>query len=101
MARRLRNCTFLEEICGRGTLMVKVSDRAWHVTSSNPIPLKNHRLEKRCTLNLSTAQTSSYWCGGLVRRGVPAQVSSSSLHYGSKLRGPSSKALVQLNTVRS
>ncbi|GFY08743.1 hypothetical protein TNCV_5006561 [Trichonephila clavipes] len=30
----------------------------------------------------------------LVRRGVPAQVSSTSLDHGSKLRGPSPKALV-------
>ncbi|GFU80595.1 hypothetical protein TNCV_534691 [Trichonephila clavipes] len=48
----------------------------------------------RCTLNLSRAQTSSHWCGVVVRRGVPAQVSSTSLEHGSKLHGPSPKALV-------
>ncbi|GFV87971.1 hypothetical protein TNCV_782511 [Trichonephila clavipes] len=49
-------------------------------------------------LNLSRAETSSRWCGMVVRRGVPAQVSSTSLDHGSKLRGPSPKALVQLNS---
>ncbi|GFX77350.1 hypothetical protein TNCV_5064761 [Trichonephila clavipes] len=34
------------------------------------------------------------WCGVAVRRCVPAQVSSTSLDHGSKLRGPSPKALV-------
>ncbi|GFW11823.1 hypothetical protein TNCV_4100351 [Trichonephila clavipes] len=32
------------------------------------------------------AQTSSHWCGEEVKTGVPAQVSSSSLDHGSKLR---------------
>ncbi|GFY03277.1 hypothetical protein TNCV_1172371 [Trichonephila clavipes] len=32
------------------------------------------------------------WCGVVVERGVPAQVSSSSLDHGSKLRGPSPKS---------
>ncbi|GFV80643.1 uncharacterized protein TNCV_4618051 [Trichonephila clavipes] len=65
--------------------------------SSNPVPLKTRRVGQRCTLNLSRADTSSRWCGVVVRRGVPAQVSSTSLDHGSKLRGPSSKAHVQLN----
>ncbi|GFV98106.1 uncharacterized protein TNCV_4448661 [Trichonephila clavipes] len=64
------------------------------VTSSIPVPLKTHRAGQRCMLNLSRAETSSHWCGVVVRRGVPAQVSSTSLDYGSKLRGPSPKALV-------
>ncbi|GFU70628.1 hypothetical protein TNCV_2971881 [Trichonephila clavipes] len=34
------------------------------------------------------------WCDVVVRRGVPAQVSSSSLDQGSKLRSPSPKSLV-------
>ncbi|GFW64642.1 uncharacterized protein TNCV_700481 [Trichonephila clavipes] len=72
---------------------------AYHVTSSSPIPLKTHRLGQRCTLNLSRADTSSRWCGVVVRRGlggggVPAQMSSTSLDHGSKLHGPSPKALV-------
>ncbi|GFW88754.1 uncharacterized protein TNCV_4972471 [Trichonephila clavipes] len=64
------------------------------VTSSIPVPLKTRRVGQRCTLNLSRAETSSRWCGVVVRRGVPAQVSSTSLDHGSKLRGPSPKALV-------
>ncbi|GFX10762.1 hypothetical protein TNCV_3929021 [Trichonephila clavipes] len=39
-------------------------------------------------------RTSSRWCGLVVRRGgMSAQVSSSSLDHGSKLRGPSPKTL--------
>ncbi|GFY13176.1 uncharacterized protein TNCV_364231 [Trichonephila clavipes] len=68
---------------------------ACFVTSSIPVPLKTRRVGQRCTLNLSRAETSSHWCGVVVRRGgVPAQVSSTSLDHGSKLRGPSPKALV-------
>ncbi|GFX01635.1 integrase catalytic domain-containing protein [Trichonephila clavipes] len=64
------------------------------VMSSSPVPLKTRRVGQRCTLNLSRAQTSSRWCGVVVRRGMPAQVSSTSLDHGSKSRGPSPKALV-------
>ncbi|GFY11020.1 uncharacterized protein TNCV_2201281 [Trichonephila clavipes] len=71
---------------------------AGFVTSSSPVPLKTRRVGQRCTLNLSEAEMSSRWCGVVVRRGMPAQVSSTSLDYGSKLRGPSPKALVQLNS---
>ncbi|GFW71317.1 hypothetical protein TNCV_537351 [Trichonephila clavipes] len=46
------------------------------VTSSSPVPLKTHRVRKRCTLNLSIAQESS-----------------TSLLHGSKLSGQSPKAL--------
>ncbi|GFX80814.1 transposable element Tcb2 transposase [Trichonephila clavipes] len=49
--------------CARGSLVVKVSDRGWHVMSSSPVPLKSRRVEELCTLNLSRAQTSSRWCG--------------------------------------
>ncbi|GFT70357.1 hypothetical protein TNCV_2658091 [Trichonephila clavipes] len=68
----------------RGSLVVKISDRGWFVTSSSPVPLKICRVGKRCTLNLSRAQTSSRWCGVVVRRG-PEKVSSSSLDHDSKL----------------
>ncbi|GFV51275.1 uncharacterized protein TNCV_2174621 [Trichonephila clavipes] len=64
------------------------------VTSSSPVPLKTRRLGQRCTLNLSRAEMSSCCCGVVVRRGVPAQVSSTSLDHGSKLRGLLPKALV-------
>ncbi|GFX70262.1 uncharacterized protein TNCV_4616991 [Trichonephila clavipes] len=36
---------------------------------SNPVPLKTRRVGQRCTLNLSRAETSSRWCGVVVRRG--------------------------------
>ncbi|GFW64239.1 uncharacterized protein TNCV_775031 [Trichonephila clavipes] len=39
------------------------------VTSSIPVPLKTRRVGQRCTLNLSRAETSSCWCGVVVRRG--------------------------------
>ncbi|GFV47323.1 uncharacterized protein TNCV_4829791 [Trichonephila clavipes] len=40
------------------------------VTSLSPVPLKTRRVGQRCTLNLSRAETSSRWCGVVVRRGV-------------------------------
>ncbi|GFU06165.1 uncharacterized protein TNCV_4764861 [Trichonephila clavipes] len=43
---------------------------ACFVTGSNPVPLKTRRVGQRCTLNLSRAETSSRWCGVVVRRGV-------------------------------
>ncbi|GFX85210.1 hypothetical protein TNCV_1647571 [Trichonephila clavipes] len=46
----------------------QVLDRGWHVMSSSPVPLKNRRVGKRCTLNLPRAQTSSRRCGVVVRR---------------------------------
>ncbi|GFV92881.1 uncharacterized protein TNCV_1692741 [Trichonephila clavipes] len=39
------------------------------VTSSSPVPLKTRRVGQRCTLNLSRAESSSRWCGVVVRRG--------------------------------
>ncbi|GFY31382.1 uncharacterized protein TNCV_4989411 [Trichonephila clavipes] len=54
---------------GCGSPVVKVSDHGRHVMSSNPVPLKTRRVEERCTLNLSRAQTSFRYCGVVVRRG--------------------------------
>ncbi|GFU93081.1 uncharacterized protein TNCV_1663131 [Trichonephila clavipes] len=42
---------------------------ACFVTSSSPVPLKTRRVGQRCTLNLSRAETSSRWCGVVVREG--------------------------------
>ncbi|GFX01091.1 uncharacterized protein TNCV_4580571 [Trichonephila clavipes] len=42
---------------------------ACHVTSSSPAHLKTRRVGQRYTLNLSRAETSSRWCGVVVRRG--------------------------------
>ncbi|GFV13331.1 uncharacterized protein TNCV_4182011 [Trichonephila clavipes] len=41
---------------------------ACFVTSSRPVPLKTRRVGQRCTLNQSRAETSSRWCGVVVRR---------------------------------
>ncbi|GFW21882.1 uncharacterized protein TNCV_1236071 [Trichonephila clavipes] len=78
-----------------GSLVVKVSDRDWRVISSSPVPQKTRRVGERCTLNLLRAETSFRWCGVVVRRGgVEAQLTSSSLDHGSKLRSPSPKSLM-------
>ncbi|GFU06785.1 uncharacterized protein TNCV_4353441 [Trichonephila clavipes] len=37
--------------------------------SLSPVPLKIRRVGHRCALNLSRAETSSRWCGLVVRRG--------------------------------
>ncbi|GFX81934.1 uncharacterized protein TNCV_2571341 [Trichonephila clavipes] len=54
---------------GCGSPVFKVSDLGRHVTSSSPVPLKTRRVGQRCTFNLSRAETSSRWCGVVVRRG--------------------------------
>ncbi|GFS90426.1 hypothetical protein TNCV_4096421 [Trichonephila clavipes] len=33
------------------------------VPSSSPVPLKTHRVEQRCTLNVSRTEAFSCWCG--------------------------------------
>ncbi|GFX42961.1 transposable element Tcb2 transposase [Trichonephila clavipes] len=58
----------------RGTMTAAVAEWYRHrivagfVTSSSPVPLKTRRVGQRCTLNLSRAETSSRWCGVVVRR---------------------------------
>ncbi|GFV02989.1 uncharacterized protein TNCV_2744521 [Trichonephila clavipes] len=47
-----------------------VSDHGRHVMSSSPESLKTRHVGERCTLNLSRAQTSSGWCGVVVKRGA-------------------------------
>ncbi|GFU31768.1 uncharacterized protein TNCV_1176371 [Trichonephila clavipes] len=64
---------------GCGSLVVRVSDHGRHIMSSSPVPLKTRRVGQRCTLNLSRAQTSSRWCGMVVRRGI--RYRSLSWHY--------------------
>ncbi|GFX85887.1 uncharacterized protein TNCV_2472891 [Trichonephila clavipes] len=39
------------------------------VTSSIPVPLKTRRVDQRCTLNLSRAETSTRWSGVVVGEG--------------------------------
>ncbi|GFV26897.1 uncharacterized protein TNCV_2615231 [Trichonephila clavipes] len=48
------------------------------VTRLSPVTLKTRRVGQRCTLNLSRAETSSRWCGVVVRRGG---ASSSAVHF--------------------
>ncbi|GFV59795.1 uncharacterized protein TNCV_956941 [Trichonephila clavipes] len=59
--------------CGSGVIAVAEWSRyrivAGIVTSSSSVPLKTRRVGQRCTLNLMRAQTSSRWCGVVVRRG--------------------------------
>ncbi|GFX96693.1 uncharacterized protein TNCV_244801 [Trichonephila clavipes] len=81
-------------IQGCGSPMIKVSDHGRYDMSSSPVPLKIRRVGHRCSLNLSRAETSSFRCGAVVRRGVLTQVSTTSLDNGSKLLDPSLKALV-------
>ncbi|GFY17366.1 uncharacterized protein TNCV_657791 [Trichonephila clavipes] len=54
---------------GCGNPVDKESDHGRHVMSSSQVPLKIRRVGQRCTLNLSRAETSSCWCGMIVRRG--------------------------------
>ncbi|GFV88657.1 hypothetical protein TNCV_1593771 [Trichonephila clavipes] len=64
--------------CGRGASGIGIRTVACLVTSSSPVPLKTRSVEQRCTLNLSRLKRHSRWCGVVVRRGVPPQVSSTS-----------------------
>ncbi|GFT65969.1 hypothetical protein TNCV_375461 [Trichonephila clavipes] len=64
--------------------MVTVSDQGRHDMSSSLVPIKTRRVGARCTLNMSRAETPSRWCSVVVRRRVPAQVSSSSLDHGER-----------------
>ncbi|GFV58747.1 uncharacterized protein TNCV_3730851 [Trichonephila clavipes] len=61
--------TCSELIQGCGSPVVRVSDHGRYVMSLSPVPLKTRRVGQRCTLNLSRAETSSRWCGVVVRRG--------------------------------
>ncbi|GFW08753.1 hypothetical protein TNCV_4299261 [Trichonephila clavipes] len=48
--------------------VTSISIVAGFVTSSSPVPLKTRRVAQRCTLNLWRAETSSRWCGVVVRK---------------------------------
>ncbi|GFT38996.1 hypothetical protein TNCV_3690881 [Trichonephila clavipes] len=78
---------------GRCSLVVKVTNSwsAYHefepCTAEDPLCTGAMHVKSVETL------TSSRWCSVEVGRGVSIQVSSSSLDRGSKLRGPSPKAL--------
>ncbi|GFU87783.1 uncharacterized protein TNCV_3229441 [Trichonephila clavipes] len=67
-----------QSVCSRKNDSRVAAEAEWYryrivadfVTSSSPVPLKTRRVRQRCTLNLSRAETSSRWCGVVVRRGV-------------------------------
>ncbi|GFT84034.1 hypothetical protein TNCV_1149321 [Trichonephila clavipes] len=87
--------------CGHGSLVVKVTD-SWLVCHEfEPSTVQDSSCRGMpMHVEYGEARMSSYWCGVEVRRGgVPAQVSSSPLDHGSKLRVLSPKVLVWLNSV--
>ncbi|GFV50531.1 uncharacterized protein TNCV_2097091 [Trichonephila clavipes] len=71
----LQSATYVKYIVLRKVNVSEVAE--WYryrtvacfVTSSSPVSLKTRRVGQRCTLNLSRAETSSRWCGVVVRRG--------------------------------
>ncbi|GFT17081.1 uncharacterized protein TNCV_4738171 [Trichonephila clavipes] len=64
----------ITDLEGCGSPVVKVSIHGRHVMNSSLVPLKIRRVEEQCTLYLSRAETSSRWCGVVVRRGGASSV---------------------------
>ncbi|GFU34507.1 uncharacterized protein TNCV_1992461 [Trichonephila clavipes] len=62
------DATTLSKVPGCGSPVVKVSDHGRHVMSPSLVLLKTRRVGQRCSLNMSRAETSSRWCGVVVRR---------------------------------
>ncbi|GFV20243.1 hypothetical protein TNCV_5032361 [Trichonephila clavipes] len=83
---------------GCGCPVIKVSHNGRYVMSSSPVPLKTHCAWQR--EDLPRAETSSLWCAVVVRRGSASSGVVHVMTMVKKLRGPSPKALVQLNSVR-
>ncbi|GFW10451.1 uncharacterized protein TNCV_892461 [Trichonephila clavipes] len=61
--------TVFEDVAAAVAEWYRYRTVACFVTGSSPVPLKTRRVGQRCTLNLSRAETSSRWCGVVVRRG--------------------------------
>ncbi|GFW67500.1 hypothetical protein TNCV_3391711 [Trichonephila clavipes] len=90
------NCATFE-----GTITIRLSPgirmKSWNYGLASRSPNFNTidtnwaAFERTITIRLSPSRVAT-------EKGVPAQVSSTSLDYGSKLRGPQPKALVQLNS---
>ncbi|GFX87941.1 uncharacterized protein TNCV_4374061 [Trichonephila clavipes] len=83
-----------------GCPVVKVSYHGRNVMSLSPLPLKTRHVGQRCTLNLSRAETSSRWCGVVVRREgceLRCRLRHLTVFQNYVVRGQ--KALVQLNSV--
>ncbi|GFW26169.1 hypothetical protein TNCV_3396651 [Trichonephila clavipes] len=75
----LRSSAFDQECF---SLVVKVSDHGRYFMNLSPVPLKTRRVGERCTINISRAQTSSRWCGVVVRRRADSSGVASSLGHG-------------------
>ncbi|GFT37017.1 uncharacterized protein TNCV_175361 [Trichonephila clavipes] len=67
--KKRRPKRILKEESGRGSRVVLASDRGWLCHEFEPSTTKDPRVGQRCTLNLSRSETSSRWCGVVVRRG--------------------------------
>ncbi|GFS83237.1 hypothetical protein TNCV_599941 [Trichonephila clavipes] len=79
-----------------GSLAVKVKG-SWLVSHFKSSTTEDPTCTRgSCALHFSRLKRPPCWCGVVVKRGVP--VSSSSLHCGSKSRGPSPKPLGELNS---
>ncbi|GFW88117.1 hypothetical protein TNCV_217891 [Trichonephila clavipes] len=76
------------------TIVITAQIESRFVTENDLVPLPCIPIP----LCATPLQTEACGRGSRVERGVPAQVSSTSLDHGSKLRGPSPKALVLLNS---
>ncbi|GFT80304.1 hypothetical protein TNCV_1189701 [Trichonephila clavipes] len=82
--------------------VVKVLDHGWRVMSSSRVPLKTRRVGKRCKLNMLRAQTSSRWCGVVVRNGgVPAQEITNSTSLPKKYYGRKDRLRVKGKTIKN
>ncbi|GFY08755.1 hypothetical protein TNCV_5006681 [Trichonephila clavipes] len=92
----LTSISLVASPCGCGSILVKISDRGWHAMSSSLIPLKYLVPPCRGVMHIKICRKLKRPpVGVVVRRGVPVQVSSSSLDHGSKLWGLSLKAFLQ------
>ncbi|GFW18417.1 hypothetical protein TNCV_1184451 [Trichonephila clavipes] len=80
-------------LCGCGSLAVKVTDSRPACEEFKPSTAEDPLCKGAMYVKSVEAQISSCGCDVEVRRGVPAQESSSSLENGSKSRCPSLKAL--------
>ncbi|GFX62474.1 hypothetical protein TNCV_413161 [Trichonephila clavipes] len=87
------NNEFSKTLSGRGSLVVKVTDSWLAYHEFEPCTAENPLCRRRCTLNMSMLKHAFVGAVWKLGEGVPAQVSSSSLDHGSKLGGPSPKAL--------
>ncbi|GFY02546.1 hypothetical protein TNCV_3504261 [Trichonephila clavipes] len=67
--------------CAVSGLLLHERTRGQCVTSTRLVPRKTRRVEERYTLNLSRAQTSSRWCGLVVRRWDESSDNFVALHF--------------------